>query len=231
MTTSTVDTETTLRADDLHLTFGATPALRGASLTVQAGESVALMGPSGSGKSTLLHCLAGILAPDSGAVHVAGRLLAGLSERERSGLRLRAMGLVFQNSDLVPELTLRENVALPLQQLGVPHRQARGRATQALSEVGLDAEGDRTTGAVSGGQQQRAAVARALVHDPQVVFADEPTGALDTVTGERMLELLLAGCAERGASLLLVTHDHRVAAHADRLLVIRDGVVGWGEAP
>lgn len=226
--TSTVHTATALRADDLHLAFGSTPALRGASLAIEPGEAVALMGPSGSGKSTLLHCLAGILAPDSGEVHVGAQRLAGLSERQRSDLRLRELGFVFQNSDLIPELTLGENVALPLQLLGMRHREARERATATLVRVGLEDEVDRRTGAVSGGQQQRAAVARALVHEPDLVLADEPTGALDTVTGERVLDLLLTACTERQASLLLVTHDHRVAAHAGRLLVIRDGVVAAG---
>lgn len=212
-------------ADDLHLSFGDTPALRGASLTIAAGEVVALMGPSGSGKSTLLHCLAGILRPDSGTVTVAGRALDAMSERARSDLRLRTMGFVFQDSDLIPELTLLENVALPLQLVGVRHRDAHARARDVLASVGLETEGDRRTGAVSGGQAQRAAVARALVHEPAIMFADEPTGALDTVTGERTLDVLLSAASERGASVLLVTHDHRVSAHADRLLVIRDGVV------
>ncbi|MBA2639269.1 MAG: ABC transporter ATP-binding protein [Nocardioidaceae bacterium] len=229
MTTRPAKSGPAMRADDLHLTFAATAALRGASLTIEVGEAVALMGPSGSGKSTLLHCLAGILTPDRGDVHFAGRRLAGMSERERSELRLRSMGFVFQNSELIPELTLLENVALPLQLLGTRHRDARTLAVEALAQVGLQDEGERRTGAVSGGQQQRAAVARALVHTPGMVFADEPTGALDTVTGERVLQLLLAACSERAASLLLVTHDHRVAAHADRLLVIRDGVIGAGE--
>jgi putative ABC transport system ATP-binding protein len=225
MATGAASRTPALIADDLHLTFGATAALRGASLAIEAGEAVALMGPSGSGKSTLLHCLAGILTPDSGGVYVAGRHLAGMSERERSQLRLRDVGFVFQNSELIPELTVLENVALPLQLLGAAYGDARARAFEALAEVGLKNEGERRTGAVSGGQQQRAAVARALVHEPQVVLADEPTGALDTVTGERVLELLLAACSERGTSLLLVTHDNRVAAHAGRLLVIRDGVI------
>jgi putative ABC transport system ATP-binding protein len=216
-------------ADDLRLSFGGTHALRGASLTILAGEVVALMGPSGSGKSTLLHCLAGILRPDSGSVTIAGQTLDTMTERQRSDLRLRSMGFVFQNSDLIPELTLAENVALPLQLVGVRHREAHRRAGEALAAVDLDAEGGRRTGAVSGGQAQRAAVARALVHEPAIVFADEPTGALDTVSGERTLELLLSAASERGASVLLVTHDHRVSAHADRLLVIRDGVVHDGE--
>ena len=217
-----------VRADGLHLSFGETPALRGTTLSVSPGEVVALMGPSGSGKSTLLYCLAGILRPDAGAVHVRGRDLTGVSERARSELRLRHMGFVFQNADLVPELTIVENVALPSQLLGVRHAEAVRRARAALAAVGLETEAHRRTGEVSGGQAQRASVARALAHEPDVVFADEPTGALDTVTGERVLDLLIATAAARRASVLLVTHDHRVAAHADRTLVIRDGVVDAG---
>jgi putative ABC transport system ATP-binding protein len=218
-------------ADDLRLRFGETQALQGASLTLAHGEVVALMGPSGSGKSTVLHCLAGILRPDSGDVRILGQSLSGLSEQRRSALRLSKMGFVLQSAELIPELTLLENVALPLQLLGTRHRLAFDVARESLSAVGLEDRGDQQTGAVSGGEAQRAAIARALVHAPQIVFADEPTGALDTVTGERVLNLLLATASERGASVLLVTHDHRVAAHADRVLIMRDGVVSGPVAP
>jgi putative ABC transport system ATP-binding protein len=218
-------------ADDLRLRFGETQALQGASLTLAHGEVVALMGPSGSGKSTVLHCLAGILRPDSGDVRILGQSLSGLSEQRRSALRLSKMGFVLQSAELIPELTLLENVALPLQLLGTRHRLAFDVARESLSAVGLEDRVDQQTGAVSGGEAQRAAIARALVHAPQIVFADEPTGALDTVTGERVLNLLLATASERGASVLLVTHDHRVAAHADRVLIMRDGVVSGPVAP
>lgn len=212
-------------AVDLRLDFGRTPALRGASLDLVRGEVLALMGASGSGKSTLLYCLAGILQPDSGDVRLLGESIGELSERRRSELRLERVGFVLQGGDLVPELTLLENVALPLQLLGASHTEAGRRAGEMLGAVGLGGEGDRRTGAVSGGQAQRAAVARALVHEPEIVLADEPTGALDTVNGEQVLELLLTTARACGASVLMVTHEHRVAAHADRLAIMRDGVV------
>ena len=215
-----------LAAEDLWLTFGQTPALRGASLTLRRGEVLALMGPSGCGKSTLLHCLAGILRPDSGSVRVLGEPIDALSENRRSDLRLSRMGFVLQGGELIPELTLAENVALPLQLLGRSHREAFAKAEAMLDAVGLSQVGDRRTGEVSGGQAQRAAVARALVHDPEIVFADEPTGALDTVAGEQVLELLLDSSRQRGANVVLVTHDHRIAAHADRVVVMRDGTLG-----
>lgn len=223
----TVDTAMgqAIAAEDLRLTFGQTPALRGASIELGRGEVLALMGPSGSGKSTLLHCLAGILQPDTGSVRVLGESIEDLSESRRSELRLSRMGFVLQNGELIPELTLAENVALPLQLLGAPHRESFTRAEEMLDAVGLLDVGSRRTGEVSGGEAQRVAVARALVHDPDIVFADEPTGALDTVAGEQVLELLLDSSRQSGAGVLLVTHDHRIAAHADRVVVMRDGVL------
>jgi len=225
MTVGATSLDDAVSAVDLHLSFGATPALRGADLTLAAGEVLALMGPSGSGKSTLLYCLAGILRPDRGEVRVLGRPTADLTERSRSELRLRTMGFVLQGGELVPELTISENVALPLQLLGTSHRESVERAAAMLETVGLGGAGARRTGAVSGGEAQRAAVARALVHEPEIVLADEPTGALDTVNGEQVLDLLLTTARARGASVLLVTHDHRVAAHADRVAVMRDGAL------
>lgn len=225
MTAATSTVTSALEARGLHLTFGRTEALRGASLTVARGEVLALMGASGSGKSTLLYCLAGILTPDAGEVRLLGDPVADLGERARADLRLSRVGFVLQGGELVPELTLSENVALPLQLLGVRHTEAARRAEQMLASVDLAEAGGRRAGEVSGGQAQRAAVARALVHDPEVVLADEPTGALDTINGEQVLELLLTSARSRGASVVLVTHDHRVAAHADRLAIMRDGVV------
>jgi putative ABC transport system ATP-binding protein len=210
-------------AEGLQLSFGPTPVLRGLDVGLAGGRVVAIMGPSGSGKSTLLHCLAGILVPDSGSVHVLGRPLVDLAERDRARLRLRHMGFVLQGGELVPELTLAENVALPLQLLGTRHREAMDRAAAILDAVGLAGAGGRRTGEVSGGESQRAAVARALVHEPEIVFADEPTGALDTVNGEQVLDLLLESSRDRGAAVLLVTHDHRIAAHADHVMIMRDG--------
>ena len=213
-----------LRADDLHLSFGPSRALAGASIGLAAGEVVALMGPSGSGKSTLLHCLAGILQPDSGTVEVAGNRLDAMSERQRSRFRLEHLGFVFQFGDLVPELTLRENVALPLQLTGSRYREAARRADELLAELDVAEVADRRAGAVSGGQAQRAAVARALVTRPRVLFADEPTGSLDTASGQQVLDSLVRLARDLGTTVLIVTHDHRVAAHADRLVTMRDGV-------
>jgi putative ABC transport system ATP-binding protein len=209
----------------LRLSYGDTPALDGCSLTVEAGERVAMMGPSGSGKSTLLHCLAGVLRPDAGTVVFDGVDVSSLSESRRSRLRLERMGVVFQFGDLVPELSLAENVMLPAQLLGMPSAEARSRALSLLDELGVAEVADRRAGTVSGGQAQRAAVARAIVHEPPVIFADEPTGSLDTVNAELVLDALVELAGRAGAALLVVTHDHQVAAHLDRLVTMRDGRV------
>ena len=214
-----------VEASQLRLNYGDTRALDGCSLSVAAGERVAMMGPSGSGKSTLLHCLAGVLRPEAGEVRFDGVLLGGLSEARRSRLRLERMGLVFQFGDLVPELSLVENVMLPAQLLGVPTVQARSRALALLEELGVAEVADRRAGTVSGGQAQRAAVARAIVHDPAVILADEPTGSLDTVNAELVLDALVVLASRTGAALVVVTHDHQVAAHLDRLVTMRDGRV------
>ncbi|MCI2416503.1 ABC transporter ATP-binding protein [Saccharopolyspora sp. K220] len=216
-------TEPLLTGADLHLSFGPTPALRGAALSVEAGEMVAVMGASGSGKSTLLHCLAGIRLPQSGQVHYRGTELTRLSDERRSALRRTGFGFVFQFGQLVPELTVRENVALPLRLSGVPRREAEKKAVAWLEELGIaDVAGSRP-GDISGGQGQRAALARALVAEPAVVFADEPTGALDSTGGEQVMNLLTRAARESGAAVVLVTHEARVAAYADREVVLRDG--------
>lgn len=203
--------------------YGATPALNDVSLVVPAGSSVALMGASGSGKSTLLHCLAGVLVPDSGSVSVDGVDLAGLGDKQRSRLRLEHMGVVFQFGDLVPELTILENVMLPLQLLGARRGTAQERAMDLLAVLGVaDVAGSRS-GAVSGGQAQRASVARALVHEPRVVLADEPTGALDSVNAEAVLDALVDLTRRAGTTLVVVTHDNLVASHLDTLVTMRDG--------
>jgi len=209
----------------LHKTFGRTVALRGAGLEVRAGESVAITGPSGSGKSTLLHCLAGVLVPDSGLVTFRGQRLDELDVDARTRLRRVSFGLVLQFGQLVPELTAAENVALPLLLEGRTRRDAAAAALQWLERLDIGAlAGSRPRG-MSGGEAQRVAIARALVTSPDVVFADEPTGALDTVTGELALGVLVKATRETGAALVLVTHDNRVAAVADREVVLRDGVV------
>jgi putative ABC transport system ATP-binding protein len=209
---------------DLHKSFGLTPALRGASITLGSGEIVAVTGPSGSGKSTLLHCLAGMLRPDRGEVWFAGRRIDKLPDRERANLRRTVFGFVFQFGQLVSELPAVENIALPLLLAGRPRRQALAAAVPWLERLGLDGLGERLPGDLSGGQTQKIAVARALVSDPKVVFADEPTGALDSVGSDEVMELLVDAVRERGASVLLVTHEPRVAAYADRTVRIRDGV-------
>jgi putative ABC transport system ATP-binding protein len=214
-----------LTADDLDLSFAATRALRSASLQVYAGEVLALMGPSGSGKSTLLHCLAGILTPDSGRVGYAGRDLTAMSDAERSALRRTEFGFVFQFGHLVPELTCLENVALPLRLGGAGRRAAHRRAADWLDRLEVADVAGKRPGEASGGQGQRVAVARALVTGPRVVFADEPTGALDSLNGERVMELLVTAARDTGAAVVLVTHEARVAAYSDREAVVRDGCV------
>jgi putative ABC transport system ATP-binding protein len=214
-----------LQARDVHLSFGQTPALRGATLAVRQGEILAVMGPSGSGKSTLLHCLAGILVPDSGEVHAFGSRIDTLGEQDRSTLRRDRFGFVFQFGQLVPELNAEENVALPLLLRGMRRGPALRRARSWLERLGLDDLGSRRCGELSGGQAQRVALARALVAEPEVLFADEPTGSLDSLTGEHVMEELTSAVRERGTTVVLVTHEPRVAAYAEREVVVRDGVV------
>lgn len=212
-----------LDARNLYKSYGRSEALRGASLTVAAGEVVAITGPSGSGKSTLLLCAAGVLRPESGRVTFDGQYLDDLGEAERSRLRRRDFGLVLQFGQLVPEMTAEQNVALPL--LLDRHDKASSftAARSWLERLDALALVDARPGEMSGGEAQRVAIARALVSGPRVIFADEPTGALDTVNGERVLQVLLEVSRETSASLVLVTHDNRVAASADREIVLRDG--------
>ena len=213
--------------------FGQTPALRGATIAVGPGEIVAVMGPSGSGKSTLLHCLAGILTPDEGEVWFAGQRLDTLTETQRSELRRDKFGFVFQSGQLVPELTAEENVALPLLLGGTRRAAALAEARAWLGRLGLDGLGRRRSGELSGGQAQRVALARGMVAGPQVLFADEPTGSLDSVSGEMVMSLMTRAAREQGSTVILVTHDARVAAYADREVIVRDGTVGslTGAAP
>ncbi|GLI03620.1 ABC transporter ATP-binding protein [Phytohabitans aurantiacus] len=214
-----------LVADGLRKAFGQTPALDGASISVGAGEIVAVMGPSGSGKSTLLHCLAGITQPDAGKVRYEGRKLTEMTDRERSALRRGKFGFVFQFGQLVPELTCLENVALPLRMDRVRRREAERRATEWLERLEVTDVAGKRPGEVSGGQGQRVAVARALVANPRVIFADEPTGALDSLNGERVMRLLTQSARESHAAVVLVTHEARVASYSDREVVVRDGRV------
>ena len=212
-----------LTAHGLSKAYGATPALIDAEFAIDAGEVVAVMGPSGSGKSTLLHVVAGIVPPDSGTVVYDGRELSAMGDVQRSALRRSEFGFVFQFGQLVPELSCRENVALPLRLDGVARRVAEARADELLRALEVADVAAQRPGTVSGGEGQRVAVARALVTDPRVLFADEPTGALDSLNGERVMELLTGAARERGTAVVLVTHEARVAAYSDREVVVRDG--------
>ena len=214
-----------VEARAISKSFGRTPALRGASVSVAAGEILAVMGPSGSGKSTLLHCLAGIFLPDDGEIVFDGQRLGQLSEAARTELRRTAFGFVFQFGQLVPELTAADNVALPLLLNRVRRRAAYQEAFGWLDRLGLEGKDGRRTGELSGGEAQRVAVARALAIKPRVLFADEPTGSLDSLTGERVMDLLVGLAREEGTTVVLVTHDARVAAYAEREVVVRDGKV------
>ena len=217
-----------LELRDVHRIHGsgetAVHALRGVTLAVDAGELVAVMGPSGSGKSTLLNLAGGLDRPSRGEVVVDGTVLGGCSRRALAALRRRRVGYVFQDLNLLPSLTAAENVALPLELDGVAARQARWLALAALADVDLDGYGPRFPDEMSGGQQQRVAIARAVVGERRLVLADEPTGALDSQTGEAVLRLLRAK-VDGGAAGVVVTHDARYAGWADRVVFLRDGII------
>ncbi|WP_043265871.1 ABC transporter ATP-binding protein [Streptomyces sp. CT34] len=214
-----------LAAEGLSKAYGPTPALDGADFSVHPGEVVAVMGPSGSGKSTLLHCLAGIVPPDRGTVRYGPHTLTELSDARRSALRRTDFGFVFQFGQLVPELTCLENVALPLRLNGTRRRDAERQARDWLERLEVEGAAGQRPGEISGGQGQRVAVARALATRPRVIFADEPTGALDSLNGERVLTLLTNAARDTSAAVVLVTHEARVAAYSDREIVVRDGRV------
>jgi putative ABC transport system ATP-binding protein len=212
-----------IEARDVVRSFGRTPALQGANLSVAAGEILAIMGPSGSGKTTLLHCLAGILVPDEGEIHFEGRRVDTLGETERSTLRRDRFGFVFQFGQLVPELTAEENIALPLLLGGARRAAALKEAGTWFERLGLEGLEKRRSGELSGGQAQRVALARGLIARPEILFADEPTGSLDSLTGEHVMDLLVTAAREQGSTVILVTHEPRVAAYADREVIVRDG--------
>ncbi|WP_171163902.1 ABC transporter ATP-binding protein [Streptomyces sp. I05A-00742] len=214
-----------LSAVGLLKSYGPTRALDGADFSVHPGEVVAVMGPSGSGRSTLLHCLAGIVRPDEGVVTYDGHRLTDLPDAERSALRRGEFGFVFQFGRLVPELTCLENTALPLRLAGLRRKEAEARALRWMERLDVADARRKRPGEVSGGQGQRVAIARALVTTPRVIFADEPTGALDSLNGERVMELFTEAARETRAAVVLVTHEVRVAAYSDREVVVRDGTV------
>ena len=236
--------EVIMRARGLEMSFGQTHALRGVDLDVAAGEVLAVTGPSGSGKSTLLHVMAGVLVPDAGSVGYHGGKASGdvsaqaaedisvniaaLDEAARSRLRLKEFGFIFQFGQLLPDLSALDNVTIPLLLAGTPRRRALAQARETLGELGLSEHLDKRPTQLSGGQAQRAAVARALVTNPRLLFADEPTGSLDSLAAERTMEVLLNSVHSRGAALVIITHDARVAAYADREVTVRDGRIGPG---
>jgi putative ABC transport system ATP-binding protein len=199
--------------------------LAGVDLDIAPGELVALLGPSGSGKSTLLNLIAGIDAPDAGTVELAGHSITALDERSRTLLRRRAVGFVFQFFNLVPTLSVWENVALPLELTGGSRATSRATASSLLRQVGIAGREDSFPDELSGGEQQRVAIARALAHEPRLVLADEPTGNLDHATGETVLALLTGLVAERGTTMLIATHSAEVVERAHRVLTLRDGVL------
>lgn len=214
-----------ISAVNIKKSFGATPALRGASLEVARGEVVAIMGTSGSGKSTLLHCLAGIFMPDSGEVWFDGQRLDQMNETKRTQLRRTAFGFVFQFGQLVPELTAEDNIALPLLFNGMNRNEAYTKTAAWFERLELKGLEKHRSGELSGGQAQRVALARAMVTEPRVLFADEPTGSLDSLNGEKVMDLLVESAREHGTTVILVTHDARVAANAGREVMVRDGIV------
>ena len=222
---ASVDRGSLVEARGIYKSFGQTPALRGVNVAVRQGEVFAIMGPSGSGKSTLLHCLAGIFTPDTGDVLFDGQQVNAMSEADRTRLRRTAFGFVFQFGQLVPELTAADNVALPLLLNRTRRKVAYKTADTWLDKLGIGDKGGRRTGELSGGEAQRVAVARALALAPTVIFADEPTGSLDSLTGETVMDLLTGLAREAGATVVIVTHDARVAAYADRVMMVRDGLV------
>ncbi|GAA1867674.1 ABC transporter ATP-binding protein [Pseudonocardia ailaonensis] len=220
-----------LRGTGVTKRFGPTTVLSDVDVEVAPGETLAVTGPSGSGKSTLLHCLAGILVPDDGEVWLGAERIDRLSDARRTDVRRQRFGFVFQFGQLLPELPAIENVALPLMLGGMRRRQALERAASWFPALGIDGFQTRRPGQLSGGQEQRVAIARALVTAPAVVFADEPTGALDSDTGAHVMDLLCGLAVRTGTALVVVTHDPEVAARCHRTVVLRDGVLRDGCVP
>ncbi len=218
-----------IQATNIHKTYHtgtvSVPALRGIDLQVQPGEMIAVMGPSGCGKTTLLNCLSGLDAADQGDIIIEGVSLSGMSDRERTDYRARRMGFVFQFYNLLPVLSAVENVELPLLVAGVRPRDARARAREALAQVGLAPRANHRPAELSGGERQRTTIARALVNRPAIVWADEPTGDLDSETATEIMNLLVQLNAEAGLTFILVTHDKGVGERCGRIVRMRDGLI------
>ncbi|WP_288819586.1 ABC transporter ATP-binding protein [uncultured Corynebacterium sp.] len=210
---------------DITKSYNSAPVLTGISLTIEPGETVAVMGPSGSGKSTLLHCMSGVLLPNDGDVIFGDTKINSLSDADRSALRLHDFGFVFQDGQLLPELTARENVALPMILQGKKRSKSLALADDVLGRLGLKDLTRRRPGQMSGGQAQRVAIARAMAGEPGVIFADEPTGALDQSTGHEVMQQLIALVEQTGTTLVMVTHDVKVADWCRRRVEIRDGLI------
>ncbi len=219
-----------ISAKNIKKSFGQTEALRGVSLDVEPGEVLAIMGPSGSGKSTLLHSLAAITAVDDGEIDFDGKRIDKLSDKERSILRRTAFGFVFQFGQLVPELSVHDNVAMPLLLNGVHRKEAYARAKKWIEQVGLSGKEANLPGEISGGQAQRVAIARAMVIEPKVLFADEPTGSLDSLNSEKVMELFIRTAKDNGTTVIMVTHEPTIAAYADREVIVRDGQIAGTNA-
>lgn len=214
-----------ISARNIKKSYEQTHALRGVSLDVEAGEVLAIMGPSGSGKSTLLHSLAAIISVDSGEISMNGARIDKLSDDKRSKLRRTSFGFVFQFGQLVPELTVHDNVALPLLLNGVERKEAYKRANTWIDKVGLNGKEENLPGELSGGQAQRAAIARAMVIEPKILFADEPTGSLDSLNSEKVMELFIKTAKSSDTTIIMVTHEPTIAAYADREITVRDGQI------
>lgn len=209
---------------------GNVAALRGVSLDIRRGEVTLLRGPSGSGKTTLLSVFGCILSPDGGSLRIGTRNVLGLSEQERAGIRLDQIGFVFQGFNLFPTLRVWENVAIALDLRGVNRREAKEKAEAVLARVGLADKCKAMPDQLSGGQKQRVAIARAVVGDPMIVLADEPTAALDWDSGSAVMTLLRELAADNGRAVVIVTHDERATAYADRIVTMRDGAIAADEA-
>lgn len=218
-----------IRANEIKKSFGEALALRGVSLDVTTGEVLAIMGPSGSGKSTLLHSLAAISKIDSGEIWLGDKRIDTLPDDKRSILRRTMFGFVFQFSQLVPELTAVDNVALPLLLNGVNRAEAYREAQIWLDKVHLGSKADALSGELSGGEAQRVAIARAMIIRPKVIFADEPTGSLDSINSQNVMELFIGTAKDNGTTVIMVTHEPTIAAYADREVVVRDGRIVGGK--
>jgi ABC-type lipoprotein export system ATPase subunit len=218
-----------VQASDVHKVYHtgmvSVTALRGIDLSVRRGEMLAVMGPSGCGKTTLLNCLSGLDTPDQGQVAIEGVSLSGMSDRERTDYRARRMGFVFQFYNLLPVLSAVENVELPLLVSGVRLREARKQALEALAQVGLEERANHRPAELSGGERQRTTIARALVNRPALVWADEPTGDLDSETAHEIMDVLVDLNQEKGLTFILVTHDRGVGSRCQRIVWMRDGLV------